>query len=61
MLAIEVHRQPAVTAILDVRGKTAGSTLSLLTEQNDNQRSILDYKQRCMPAWLHYCSSRRLQ
>jgi hypothetical protein len=30
MLAIEVHRQPAVTAILDVRGKTAGSTLSVM-------------------------------
>jgi hypothetical protein len=28
----EVHRHPAVTTILDVHGKTAGSTLSPLTE-----------------------------
>jgi hypothetical protein len=57
ILAIEVHRHPAVTAILDVHGKTAGSTMSPLTE-NDNRRSILGYKQRCMPAWLHKAALR---
>jgi hypothetical protein len=45
ILAIEVHRHPAVTAILDVHGKTAGSIMSPLTE-NDNRRSILGFKQR---------------
>jgi hypothetical protein len=49
MLVMEVHRHPAVTAILDVRGKTVASTLSPVTE-NENRRSILGYKQRGMPA-----------
>jgi hypothetical protein len=42
MVAIEIQRYPAVAGTLDVHGKTAGSTMSPLTE-NDNRRSILDY------------------
>jgi hypothetical protein len=33
-------------------GIHGGLDLSPLTEQNDNRRSILGYKQRCVPAWL---------
>jgi hypothetical protein len=53
MVAIEIHRYPAVAGTLDVHRKTAGSTLLPLTEphlQNANWRSFLGYKQRCMPA-----------
>jgi hypothetical protein len=57
MLAIEIHRYPAVAGTLDVHGKTAGSTMPPLTE-NDNRRSILGYKQRCMPALLHKAAPR---
>jgi hypothetical protein len=51
MVAVEIHRYPAVAGTLDVHGKTAGSIMSPLTE-NEKRRSILGYKQRCMPAWL---------
>jgi hypothetical protein len=34
------------------------STLSPLTEQNENRRSIPGYKQRCMPGWLHKAAFR---
>jgi hypothetical protein len=32
MLAIEIHRYPAVAGTLDVHGKTTGSTLSPVTK-----------------------------
>jgi hypothetical protein len=51
MLAIEAHRHPAVTAILYVRGIHGG--LDLVATKSENRRSILGYKQRCMPRWLH--------
>jgi hypothetical protein len=35
----------------------AGAISSPLTD-NENRRSILGYKQRCMPAWLHKAALR---
>jgi hypothetical protein len=61
VLTIEVHRHPAVTAILDVRRKTVGSTLSPLTEQNENRLSIWVVSNAVCPLVAHGCPSRRLQ
>jgi hypothetical protein len=51
-LAIQVHRHRCSPTSI-VTEYMAGSTFSTLTE-NENRRSILGYKQHCMPAWLHF-------
>jgi hypothetical protein len=49
VLAIEVHRHSAAPFLSSRNGP---ATLSPLTE-NENRRSIVGYRQRCMPALLH--------